>query len=128
MPKTDTRMPLELTGAEQFLDPVAAGAVILTGALVALDAAGNAVPADPAQPKMRGVALGGADNTGGAAGDLEVPIRRGTWLLKNDGSLTRTAIGSPAFIVDDETVGAAGTLVAGTCLDVRPEGVTVALA
>ena len=108
-----------------FSDPVAAATTIYAGALVALDASGNAVPAIPAAPVMRGVALDKADNSGGAAGDETVSMDRGHFLIANDGSLDRTDIGSDVYVVDDNTVGAAGTLVAGKCLDVLTEGVVV---
>jgi hypothetical protein len=108
-----------------FGDPVAAATTIYAGALVALDASGNAVPAIPAAPVMRGVALDKSDNSGGAAGDETVAVERGPFLIANDGSLDRTDIGSDVYVVDDNTVGAAGTLVAGKCLDVLTEGVVV---
>lgn len=109
----------------RFRDPVAAAAVIYAGALVALNAAGNAIPATPTATRMRGVALAEADNTGGAINDAQVDIERGAFLIANDGSIDRTDIGGNVFVVDDNTVGAAGTLIAGKCLDVTPEGVVV---
>ncbi|WP_313350537.1 hypothetical protein [Paracoccus sp. (in: a-proteobacteria)] len=109
----------------RFANPVAAATRIFSGALVALDAAGNAIPAIPAAPVMRGVALHEADNTLGAAGETSVETDRGPFLVANDGSVDRSHIGGDVFVVDDNTVGAAGTLVAGKCLDVTPEGVTV---
>ncbi|QFQ88261.1 hypothetical protein F8A10_12145 [Paracoccus kondratievae] len=109
----------------RFRNPVAADTHIFSGALVALDAAGNAIPAAPAAPVMRGVALHEADNTQGAAGETSVETDRGPFLVASDGSIGRTHIGADVFVVDDNTVGAAGTLVAGKCLDVTPEGVTV---
>lgn len=45
--------------------------------------------------------------------------------MANDGSINRTHIGQDVYVVDDNTVGAAGALVAGKCLDVAPTGVTV---
>ena len=109
----------------RFRDPVAAGAVIFAGALVALNAAGNAIPAIPTATRMRGVALAEADNTGGVIGDAGVDFERGAFLVPSNGSINRTHIGGNVFVVDDNTVGAAGTLIAGKCLDVTPEGVVV---
>ena len=42
-------------------------------------------------------------------------------------AVTRAHIGASVYVVDDNTVGssATGTIVAGKCLDVSPEGVTV---
>lgn len=126
MAKDDNRMPLEVNPPAAFFgNPVAAGARIYRGAMVALDAQGNAVPATPASPVMRGIARDEADNTGGAAGAVSVETARGCWLLKHDGTINRTHIGKTVFIKDDETVAAAGTLVAGRCLDVTPGGAAV---
>lgn len=126
MAKDENRMPLDVNHPAAFFgNPVAAGAHIFRGALVALDAAGNAVPALPASPVMRGVAREEADNTGGVAGAISVETARGCWLIRNNGTVNRTHIGKNVFVVDDETVGATGTLVAGRCLDVTPGGVAV---
>lgn len=110
---------------QRFHDPVAADTRIFNGAMVALNAAGAAIPAIPLGAVMRGVALDEADNTDGAAGDMAVPIERGPFLVANDGSLDRTHIGTDVYVVDDNTVGDAGTLIAGKCLDVLAEGVVV---
>lgn len=125
--KANNTLPLQVgqSPVGAFVNPVAADTRVYGGALVALDAAGNAVPAAPASSVMRGVAMAEADNTAGAAGDLAVETLRGCWLIKNDGSLDRTHIGQSAYVVDDETVGAAGTLVAGKCLDITDGGVVV---
>ncbi|MGB0912011.1 MAG: hypothetical protein ACPGSW_00400 [Phaeobacter italicus] len=126
MPALTKSMPRTRAGnGLLFRDPVAAATTIYGGALVALDASGNAIPAIPAAPVMRGVALYGADNALGAAGDETVSIERGPFLIANDGSLDRTDIGTSVYVVDDNTVGAAGTLVAGKCLDIVAEGVVV---
>lgn len=126
MAKDDNRMPLEVNPPAAFFgNPVAANARIWRGAMVALDTQGNAVPALPASPVMRGIAREEADNTGGAAGAITVETARGCWILKNDGTVNRTHIGKSVFVKDDETVAATGTLVAGRCLDVTPGGVAV---
>lgn len=109
----------------RFVDPVAAATVIYAGALVALDATGNAILAAPTGTVMRGVALAEADNSDGAAGDENVMIERGPFLVANDGSIDRTHIGTDIYVVDDNTVGDAGTLIAGKCLDVTTQGVVV---
>lgn len=110
---------------QRFADPVAADTRVFSGAMVALDASGNAIPAIPLGTIMRGVALEEADNTDGSAGALSVPIERGPFLLANDGSIDRTHIGTGVYVVDDNTVGDTGTLVAGKCLDVTDFGVVV---
>ncbi|WP_226946329.1 hypothetical protein [Roseobacter sp. TSBP12] len=108
-----------------FQDPVAAATIIYNGSMVALDASGNAIPAIPAGTVMRGVATEGVDNSDGVAGDASVPIERGPFVVANDGSVDRTHIGTDVYVVDDNTVGAVGTLVAGKCLDVLIAGVVV---
>lgn len=109
----------------RFVNPVAAATRIHAGALVALNATGLAIPATPTATRMRGVALHEADNAIGAASAISVEIERGAFLVAHNGSVTRSHIGGNVFVVDDNTVGAAGTLVAGKCLDVTPEGVVV---
>lgn len=109
----------------RFVDPVAAATRIFTGAMVALNAAGNAIPAIPTGTRMRGVAMDEADNSTGAIGDTKVTTDRGPFLVANNGTVLRTHIGGNVYVLDDATVAAAGTLVAGKCLDVTPEGVVV---
>ena len=109
----------------RFVDPVAASTLIYAGAMVALNAAGNAIPAIPTAARMRGVALAEADNSSGAIGDENVIIERGPFLVDNNGTVNRTHIGGNVYVVDDNTVGAAGTLIAGKCLDVTAQGVVV---
>lgn len=114
---------------QRFRDPVAAATRIFAGSMVALNAAGNAIRAAPSATRIRGVALDEADNTTGVIGDKSVDIERGPFLLANDTTnpVTRAHIGASVYVVDDNTVGssATGTIVAGKCLDVSPEGVTV---
>ncbi|WP_444464244.1 hypothetical protein [Rhodobacter capsulatus] len=109
----------------RFVDPVAASTLIYAGAMVALNAAGNAIPAIPTAARMRGVALAEADNSSGAIGDENVIIERGSFLVDSNGTVNRTHIGGNVYVVDDNTVGAAGTLIAGKCLDVTAQGVVV---
>lgn len=126
MAKSNDRLPLELHApAARFGNPVAAAVNIHRGAMVALDATGNAIPASPAAAIMRGIAMDAADNAAGTAGDVSVLTSRGCWIVKNDGSIDRTHIGKDVFVVDDETVSATGTLVAGKCLDVTAGGIAV---
>lgn len=115
---------------QRFRDPVAAATRIFAGSMVALNAAGNAIRAIPTAVRVRGVALEEADNTSGAIGDQTVDIERGrAFLFSNDATnaVTRAHIGASVYVVDDNTVGslATGTIVAGKCLDVTPEGVVV---
>lgn len=110
--------------------PVAAATRIHAGAMVMLDAAGNAVPATTATTlKPAGRAEELVDNTAGAAGAESVQTTRGTFRWANDGSVTRAHIGGSAWAVDDQTVAAtdgAGTRSAcGIIRDIDALGVWV---
>ena len=119
--------------AIQFSDPVAAATKIYAGALVCLDASGNAVPGSTSTTlTARGRAEAAVDNSEGAAGDLNVDVRRGMFPFKNSAAadeITRADIGADCYIVDDETVaktdGTSTRSVAGTIRDVDSAGVWV---
>jgi hypothetical protein len=112
---------------------VAAGAIIFGGALVAINAAGYAVPGATATTlKAAGVAERRADNTGGSAGAIRVRLRKGPHLFANSASadaIALTDIGADCFIVDDQTVaktnGTNTRSVAGKVFDVDADGVWV---
>lgn len=114
-------------------DPVAASARIFAGALMCLDASGNAVPGATATTlKARGVALEQVDNSAGAAGDLRIESSRGLFPFTNSAAadeITRADIGANAYIVDDQTVAkTSGTntrSVAGVIRDVDSDGVWI---
>lgn len=116
-----------------FSDPVAASTVIYAGALVCLNAAGNAVPGSTATTlKPRGVAQEHVDNSAGVAGDVRVESRRGVFPFDNSAAadeITRADIGTTAYIVDDHTVaktdGTATRSAAGVIRDVDSDGVWV---
>ena len=78
---------------------MAANAVISAGAIVALDASGDAIPGDliaAGATVIRGVACEGKANTGGGAGDETVNVWRGTYRFKNSiagDAITRSEIG-----------------------------------
>lgn len=120
-----------------FSDPVAAGSLIHIGALVCLNAAGNAVPGSTATGlKARGVARERVDNSGGSAGDRHVETEAGVFRFANSGAgdaITRADIGADAWIVDDQTVAKTGAPVetvptrsiAGKIVDVDTVGVWI---
>jgi len=125
--KTSARMGLE------YMAPVAAATKIWQGAIVVLDASGNAAPATMATGL---VAAGGAqatvDNSAGAAGDMTVVIEKGVFAYANSAAgdlITRAEIGDTAYLVDDQTVAktdATGTRsAAGKIMDVDAEGVWI---
>jgi hypothetical protein len=107
--------------------PAAAGAVLFIGALIATNAAGQAVPAsDTAGLKVQGICREGLNNTNGAAGTLGTTAdytdavryvrvdAQGEWLF--DVSAGTPTPGANAFVVNDNTVSAAPTansIVAG---------------
>ncbi|WP_374439126.1 hypothetical protein [Pseudomonas panipatensis] len=132
MPLAKDRNTLRRDGV-QFSDPLAADTKIFAGALVCLDASGNAVPgATSTTLKARGVAQEQVDNTGGAAGDLSVESRRGVFQFANSAStdqITRADIDSDCYIVDDQTVAKTSATntrsVAGVIRDVDSNGVWV---
>lgn len=121
------------TESRRFSDPVAAATTLYAGALAALDASGNAVPATATiAQRTRGVVQVRADNSAGAAGDIRAEIWRGTYRLGNSAGadlITVADIGAACYVVDDETVAktdAAGTRpVAGTIRNVDADGVWV---
>ena len=117
-----------------FSDPMAATTTIYAGALVCLNAAGNAVPGSTATTLIaRGVATEYVANTG-SAGDKSVPTRAGVFNFKNSTStdeITRAEIGDNCYIVDDETVaktnGSTTRSIAGKIIDLDSAGVWVSI-
>ncbi|MBF0520576.1 MAG: hypothetical protein HQK92_12745 [Nitrospirae bacterium] len=129
---TADRNTMSRSGEMLKLD-VAAGKVIYMGALVAVDASGNATPGATATT-IRGVgrAESYADNSGGAAGDKVVSISKGVFAYGNSASsdeITRADIGKDCYIVDDQTVaktdGTGTRSIAGKVFDVNSNGVWV---
>lgn len=116
--------------------PVAAATRVFAGSIVAIDAAGNAVPAGtPSAQRVVGVALTHVDNRDGEDGDRTVLVARGVYAFNvADGmpDFDGSSIGSPAYAVDDESVTAGfgegaplNTLVAGVIVDIDDEGVWI---
>lgn len=129
---TQDRNTLRREG-QQLEPPVAAATKIYGGAIVAINAAGYAVPGATATTlKSAGVAERRADNTGGAAGDIRVKLRKGVHVFANSAAadaIALTDIGSDCYIVDDQTVAktsaSATRSVAGKVFDVDASGVWV---
>lgn len=112
--------------------PVAAGVVLWQGGIVAINAAGFAVPAGPGVKRVAGRAEKTVDNRGGAAGDRKVEVRRAIFLYSNGAggeALTLANRYDPCYALDDQTVqltDAGGTLpLAGVVDNVEPAGVWV---
>lgn len=87
---------------------VAANVKILAGSLVALNAAGYAVPGSTATTlKGFGRAEETVDNTGGAAGAVNVNVKKGVFQFANSAStdeITIAEVKTDCYIVDDQTV------------------------
>jgi hypothetical protein len=88
---------------------VAATTHIYKGSIVAVNAAGNAVPAaDTAGLRVVGIAEEEVNNTG-AAGAADVQVRAGIAALLAGSGLALTDVGSIANASDDQTIVTAGT-------------------
>ncbi|WP_293266748.1 hypothetical protein [Neptunomonas sp.] len=110
------------------VDPVAAGAVIHSGALIVLNATSFAQPATAAAGlRIRGVAEHASNNVAGADGAGSIVTKVGAHFLANAGDIDRSHIGSTAYISDDQTVTAVstGSSVVGRIEDVESGGVWV---
>jgi hypothetical protein len=110
--------------------PVAAAVVIFTGAIVALDASGNAVPAaDTAGLRVIGRAEQDVDNSAGLAGAKTVTIKRGcfAWANSETEPVAQANVGKPCFVEDDNTVASDSTnrVIAGRVLGLESGSVWV---
>lgn len=117
-----------------FEFPVAAATKLFAGSIVGFNAgAANASKGVTSTTfKTAGVAVEQADNSAGAAGDVRVKVRRGTWRFANSAAgdaITLADIGSDCYVVDDQTVaktnGTNTRSVAGKVRDVDASGVWV---
>lgn len=109
--------------------PMAAGATIYAGSLVALNAAGFAAPGSTsATLKAAGRAEEYRVNSG-SNGDAAIRVRRGVFKFSNAAADPVTALLSTCYIVDDQTVAATnGTntrSAAGKVLEIETDGVWV---
>jgi len=109
--------------------PVAAATALFAGGLIALNAAGDAVPAsDTASLKVIGRCAADVDNSAGAAADLDVVVERGVYRFANSttDTLTKADVGTAAIVEDDETVGDGTTpaqgIVAGLIVAIDADG------
>ena len=110
--------------------PLAANLNIYAGAIVAIDANGNANPAqDVAGLTVIGRAEVEVDNLGGIAGAQSIQVKRGVfeWDNSTANPVPVTAIGSLVYAVDDHTVATTSTnhIVAGRVVFVDSNGVWV---
>ncbi len=107
-------------GGRMRVFPVEANTNLYLGGMVALNAAGNAVPASAtttvanalkvvgrAERVHNGVPGQNALNNPGAAGALSIVARKGVFMFNQDNSITAAQLGSNCFALDDNTVTAA---------------------
>lgn len=120
--------------AELFSLPVAASTKIYQGALVGINESGYAVAGASMDDRTRAIgrAEAQADNSSGAAGDINVSVRRGVFKFVNSSSndaLSAADVGQECFIVDDQTVARTNIAglrgVAGLVIGVDTDGVWV---
>ena len=113
----------------------AAGVKCYTGGIVVRNATGYAAPGSTAlNLKALGIAEKTIDNSSGNDGDLQVPIRKGTFKFENSAGadeITNAEIGTTCYIVDDQTVaktdGTGTRSEAGAVVQVDSSGVWVTL-
>lgn len=107
---------------------VAADVVIFMGAMVAVNAAGYAVPAeDTAGLVVIGVAQQFVDNLGGGDGGQTVRVQKGVFGLPNSAvnAVTQADVGRDAYVEDDGTVandGVTNGIVAGVVDELGSDG------
>lgn len=106
---------------------VKGGVVIFAGSLVCVDAAGFAVPgAATAGLTYAGKADQKVSAVGRADGEISVVVRRkAAFKWANDGSVTAAHLMRPVFVLDDQTVAAAGEVQAGIVVRLDSDGVWV---
>lgn len=116
-----------------FFNPgVAAATTIYAGTLVALNAAGTAIPAaDTASTRVIGRAEETVDNSAGSASDLTVSVKRGVFKFDNSATdpVTIASIGLAAYVEDDTTLavaaGPTNDIKAGVVIAVESDGVWI---
>src|SRR5260370_9887354 len=104
-------------GGRMRVYPVEANTNIYLGGIVALNAAGNAVPASAttttanalkvigrAEYVKNGIPGQNATNNPGVAGAISITARKGVFMYATDGSVGAAQIGLECFALDDNTV------------------------
>lgn len=128
MALTHDRDTLRRDGVDVALPP-AAGVCIWAGAMVGVNAAGQAVPAGtPDALAVIGIAQNAVDNRLGQSSDEQIRIRRGVYALKAAAAgITAATYGQAVQAVDDETVAllTEGAITAGVIRAVDSDGVWI---
>lgn len=90
---------------EMFSFPAAAATQFYKGGLVAINASNVAVKMTATTGlKCVGVCQENVNNSAGAAGALQVPVRRGLHRFTNGESIVLSDIGAAAYANDDQTI------------------------
>lgn len=119
--------------AVDFQFPVEAATKIFAGSIVCINASNRATKGAVATTlKAAGVAQEIADNGAGAAGAINVKVKRGCFRFGNSSAgdlIALKDVGTNCYIVDDQTValtnGSSTRSVAGVIRDVDSDGVWV---
>jgi len=134
MPAAIAPFPAPELSGKDYVVGLAANTRIFAGTIVALNAAGNAIPAaDTASTRVIGRAEETVDNIGGLAGDRSIVVKPGCFKYNNSPAnpVTIASIGLPCFILDDNTVavaaGPTNDIRAGIVVRVDADGVYVDL-
>jgi hypothetical protein len=120
--------------------PVEANTNVYLGGMVALNAAGNAVPASAtttvanalkivgrAEHVTNGIPGQNAINNPGAAGAISIHARKGVFLYSTDGSVGAAQIGLVCYALDDNNVTAADRASGASVQQYAAAGVVVAI-
>jgi hypothetical protein len=108
----------------------AANAVVYAGSMVTLTAAGYVRNGVAGGTRCVGVAQANVNNTGGADGAKNVPVKKGTFQFLNLPAdlVTPADIGNDCYLVDDETVArtsnAGARVIAGKVAAIEMMGAT----
>ncbi len=127
-------------GGRMRVFPVEANTNIYLGGIVALNAAGNAVPASAttttgnalkvvgrAEYVKNGIPGQNAINNPGAAGAISITARKGVFLYATDGSVGAAQLGLNCFALDDNTVTALDRASGATVQQYAAAGIVVAI-
>jgi len=126
---TAERLTPSRSGSSLSLN-VAAGTTIYAGAMVAVDASGNATNAgDVANLKVVGRAESTVDNSSGTNGQLTISVAVGIFRWANEANVSDANIGDVCYVVDNQTVSVTNSgsqsIIAGIVTDVDVNGVWV---
>jgi|SRR5580658_4632974 hypothetical protein len=138
---TNSRNTPEMAdGGRMRVYPVEANTNIYLGGIVALDAAGNAVPASAttttanalkaigrAERVHNGIPGQNAINNPGVAGAISIVARKGVFMFNQDNSITAAQVGLQCFALDDNTVTATDRASGATVQQYAAAGQVVAI-